>query len=623
MSASQNSRSLSLPPIDDDVWPESTEVLIMGGGPVGLSCAILLAQRGIDVLLVERRDFVFRFPRAHLLNTRTMEAFHDMGVADDIYAATPQHDRWRKAVWYTTATGPGRFDGLKIGEVPAWGGGEDAERYRSSSPRAFANMPQLRLDPLIHKHAVAAAPGRIRQGQEVVGIDQDDEAATVRIRDRDTGEIREVRARYVVAADGGRNSADMLGIELEGPRDMREVVNYHVSLDLSSWSEPDALLGHFLHPAGGARRRGTIQALGPTHYNRDSEEWLVSVAAWMIEGDPHDESALLESIRRMLGLADDHEITMHSMTRWNYNGLVAKRFRAGRVFLAGDAAHKHPPTGGLGLNSGIQDVQNLCWKLSAVLHDEAPEALLDSYQAERRPIVAWYTAHSLENANRHPPIAEALGFSEVEAEGFRNLEVFVGEGPESDEMRRRVAAEVQHNAHDYSQLGVEAGYHYWAGAFVPDGTPAPGDESDPVAFHPTSRPGHHLPHVWLADAAGGAPRSTHDLVRQHGLTLLTSADAAPDWQQAVDALTGTMPVTVVAVPDDEGWRAVRQIDEDGALLLRPDRKVAWRAASAPADRASALRDALEVVLRGGDAPDHDPAEPFLKRIRAAASVLVQ
>jgi 2,4-dichlorophenol 6-monooxygenase len=314
---------------------------------------------------------------------------------------------------------------------------------------------------------------------------------------------------------------------------------------------------------------------------------------------------------------------MHTMTRWNYIVLVAKRFRAGRVFLPGDAAHKHPPTGGLGLNSGIQDVQNLSWKLSAVLHDEAPEALLDSYQAERRPIVAWYTAHSLENANRHPPIAEALGFSEDEAEGFRNLEVFVGEGPESDEMRRRVAAEVQHNAHDYSQLGVEAGYHYWAGAFVPDGTPAPGDESDPVAFHPTSRPGHHLPHVWLADAAGGAPRSTHDLVRQHGLTLLTSADAAPDWQRAVDALPGTMPVTVVAVPDDEGWRAVRQIDDDGALLLRPDRKVAWRAASAPADRASALRDALEVVLRGGDAPDHDPAEPFLKRIRAAASVLVQ
>lgn len=626
MTASVKSPRAALPPLGEDEWPEAVEVVIMGGGPVGMSCAILLAQRGIDVLLLERRDFVFRFPRAHLLNPRTMEAFHDMGVAEDIYAATPTHDRWRKAVWYTTATGPGRFDGLKIGEVPAWGGGPDAERYRASSPRAFANMPQLRLDPLIHRHAVAAAPGRIRAKQEVVDIRQDAESATVVIRDVVTDEIREVRARYVIAADGGRDSAALLGVDLEGPRDMREVVNYHVSLDLSAWSEPDALLGHFLHPAGGARRRGTIQALGPTHYDRDSEEWLVSVAGWMVEGDPDDEAALFDSIRRMLGLGEDHAITMHSMTRWTYNGLVAKRFRTGHVFLAGDAAHKHPPTGGLGLNSGIQDAQNLCWKLAAVLDGQAPDALLDSYQAERRPIVAWYTAHSLENANRHPPIAAALGFGEDEAEGFRNLEVFVSDTPEGETMRARVAAEVAHNAHDYSQLGVEAGFHYAAGALVPDGTPVPGDPSDPTDFQATTRPGHHLPHVWLGSRAAedGSALSSHELVARVGLTLLTSASAAARWQEAIDLIGGALPVTVVGVDDaDEAWRAAREIGDDGALLVRPDRKVAWRAAEMPGDPSMVLDDALAVILRGGDVPAADPAEPFLKRIRAAASVLVQ
>ncbi|WP_309128264.1 FAD-dependent monooxygenase [Microbacterium sp.] len=621
MPASVKSPRAPLPPIDEDVWND-TQVLIMGGGPVGLSCAMLLAQQGIEVLLVERRDFVFRFPRAHLLNPRTMEAFSDMGVADDIYAATPTHDRWRKAVWYTTATGPGRFDGMKIGEVPAWGGGEDAERYRSSSPRAFANMPQLRLDPLLYRHALDAAPGRIRKRQEVIGIDQDADSAVVTIRDRDSGETRRIRADYVIAADGGRDSAEMLGVGLEGPRDMREVVNYHVSMDLSAWSEPDALLGHFLHPAGGARRRGTIQALGPTHYNRDSEEWLVSVAAWMVEGDTDDEAALFASIRRMLGLADDHEITMHSMTRWSYHGLVADRFRVGRVFLAGDAAHKHPPTGGLGLNSGIQDAQNLCWKIGAVIAGQAPDALLDSYQAERRPIVAWYTAHSLENANRHPPIAAALGFGDDEQEGFRNLEVFVSDTQDGEAMRAQVAAEVAHNAHDYSQLGVEAGYHYDDGALVPDGTPVPGDPSDPVAFHPTSRPGHHLPHVWLSTE--GEHVSSHDLIAPAGLTLLTSASAAPAWREAVQAAGGGMPVVVVAIADDDvAWRDARQTGDDGALLVRPDRKVAWRAASLPADPAAALADALAVIVRGGDRLDHDPAEPYLRRIRAAANVLVQ
>jgi 2,4-dichlorophenol 6-monooxygenase len=617
-----------LPTIADEQWPERTDVFIMGGGPVGLSCAILLAQRGIDVFLVDRRDFVFRFPRAHLLNMRTMEAFSDMGVADDIYAASPKDGRWRKAVWYTTATGPGKFDGMKIGEIPAWGGGVDAERYAASGPRENANMPQIRLDPLLYRHALDAAPGRIRKLQEVVAIEQDAHSATVTIQDVATGEQHRMSAKYVIAADGGRDSTDLLGVELEGARDIREVVNYHVSMDLSAWSEPDALLVHFMHPAGGARRRGTMQAIGPNSYDRNSEEWLVSVAAWMVEGDSEDEAALFDSIHRMLGLPNDHPITMHTTTRWNYHGLIAKEFRVGRAFLVGDAAHKHPPTGGLGLNGGIQDAHNLCWKMAAVLHGEAPDGLLDSYDAERRPTIAWYTAHSLENANRHPPIAQALGFGEDEAEGFRNLEVLVSDTAEGERMRAAVVAAVDHNAYDYSQLAVENGYHYWAGAFVPDGTPVPGDQSDPITFHSTSRPGHHLPHAWLVEGSGADaqhPVSSHDLVQPSGLTLLTSESAAPRWEAAVAAVEEiAMPVAVVSIPDDEAsWKAVRQIEGDGALLVRPDRKIAWRAVHLPTDPGAALRDALGTVLGGGDTPAEDPAEPYLTRIRAAASVLVR
>ena len=615
----------ALPPLGEDEWPEQTDVLIMGGGPVGLSCALLLAQRGIDVLLVDRRDFVFRFPRAHLLNMRTMEAFSDMGVADDIYAATPQHDRWRKAVWYTTALGDGPFDGMKIGEVVAWGGGDDAERYASAGPRRHANMPQIRLDPLLHRHALADAPGRIRKLQEVVAIEQDADSITATVQGVETGEQHRIRAKYLIAADGGRDSGRLLGIEQEGRADLREVVNYHVKMDLSEWAEEDALLAHFMHPAGGARRRGTIQAIGPEHYDRHSEEWLVSVAAWMVEGDRDDEAVLFDSIRRMLGLPDDHDIEMISTTHWTYNGLIAARFRSGRAFLAGDAGHQHPPTGGLGVNGGIQDAHNLCWKIAAVLHGQAPDSLLDSYDAERRPTVAWYTAHSLENANRHPPIALALGFGEDGAAGFRSLERYVSDTPEGERMRQEVEAAVQHNAYDYGQLAVECGYHYWAGAFVPDGTPLPGDQSDPITFHSTSRPGHHLPHAWLAPSAGeSGRRAVHDLVRAEGLTLLTSPTAAPRWKAAVSAVGGAMPVTVVPVFDGDGsWASVRQITESGALLVRPDRKVAWRATHLPDDPESAFRDALQTVVRGGDIPAGDLAAPYLERIRAAAGVLVR
>jgi 2,4-dichlorophenol 6-monooxygenase len=618
-------RPALLEPLDETVWPEQTTVLIMGGGPVGLSAAIMLAQRGVEVLVLERRDFDYRFPRAHLLNVRTMEAFHDMGVADDIYAQGPKNERWRKVAWYTTVGGSGPLEGLKIGEVPAWGGGADAVRYAEASPRAFANLPQLRLDPLLHAHASAVCPGRIRGMQEVIGVEQDADYVTVTVEDRVSGDIRRISAQYLLAADGGRASAGLLDVEMEGPESIRESINYHVSADLSIWPEPDALLARFFHPSYGPRPRATIQALGPDAYDRTSREWLVGVGPELIDGDPDDETAVATAIRGVLGLPADSAITMHSASRWSLNGIVARRFRVGRVFLVGDAAHKHPPTGGLGLNGGVQDVQNLCWKLAAVLDGQASDGLLDSYELERRPIAAYYTAHSLENANRHAPIGAALGFdAQDEAAGWHGLETFVSDSPEGVALRERVGAEVAENALDYSQLGVEAGFHYGAGAFVPDGS-SPAEDDDPVAYRPTTRPGSHLPHVWITDPADGAEGgavSTRDLVRAVGLTLFTSDAAAGAWRDAVVAVGGPMPIDIVAVPQDEAdWAAVREIDDDGAVLVRPDATVAWRAEHLPQDAAGKLRDAVAVIVRGGDAPAEDPAETYLVRIRAAANTL--
>ena len=269
-------REALLPALDPEEWPEEVPVLIVGGGPVGLSSAILLAQQGIEVLVVERRSFESRFPRAHLLNVRTMEIFHQMGVADDIYAQAPKDD-WRKVVWYTSIDGPTPEHGLKLGEVPAWGGGADAVRYAQASPRAFANLPQIRLDPLLWAHADAACPGRIRGHQELTGIEHVEGGGVIAtVLDRQSGESRKIRARYLIGADGGRASADLLGVDREGPTAINEIISLYVSTDLSAWKEPSALLAHFIQPWAGGRTIGTIQALGPNHYGRESEEWLIA-----------------------------------------------------------------------------------------------------------------------------------------------------------------------------------------------------------------------------------------------------------------------------------------------------------------------------------------------------------
>jgi 2,4-dichlorophenol 6-monooxygenase len=573
-------------------------VLIVGGGPAGLTAALELARRGIDGLLVERRDFTTHFPRAHLLNIRTMETFHDVGVAARIYAESPPEDRWHKVAWYTSLAGPTPLHGRRIGEVPAWGGGTDAVRYAAASPRRFANLPQLRLDTILWEHADRAWPGRVLAQHELIDLACDADGATAMIRDRAEARTVRVRARYVIAADGGRTCTELLGVGVSGPRALLDIVSVHFSADLSAYADPEALLTYFINPSGQGSFAGALLGLGPGHWGAESPQWSIGMAFRI--GDPagHDREALVARAAELIG-APDLEMTVHSISHWQFEGVVADLFRVGPVFLVGDAAHRHPPTGGLGLNTAVGDVSNLAWKLAAVLHGEASDALLDSYESERMPIAARNVEHSLRNAGRHAPIAAALGLRAgmTEKEGWEQIAIWASDTLEGDRRRAAAAAAVAHNAEDYSQLNIEAGFAYEIGAVIADGTPPPPGHESATQFEPTARPGHHVPHVWLDRA--GERVATSDLVAPTGMTLFVDAAHATSWTAAAGGCSHQVTVVEIGadLADPTGaWAAICGTTARGAVLVRPDRHVAWRIPDAPPDPLGELTSVLDRLM---------------------------
>ena len=271
-------RPALLPALAQDEWPQRVPVLIVGGGPVGLSAAVLLARRGVEVLLVDRRGPDARYPRAHLLNVRTMEIFHEIGVADDIYAQAPADDRWRKVVWYTSVAGPSPLHGLKLGEVPAWGGGPDAVRYAQASPRKFTNLPQIRLDRLLWDHAVAGCPGRIRARQELTALRQHDSGVTATITDRDTGIGRGSRPGTSSPPTAAGSAPSCSGCaRMDRGRSMTWSATTSAPTSRCGPSRTRCSRTSS-QPRGHGRVVGTLQALGPGSYGRQSSEWLVAVA---------------------------------------------------------------------------------------------------------------------------------------------------------------------------------------------------------------------------------------------------------------------------------------------------------------------------------------------------------
>jgi 2,4-dichlorophenol 6-monooxygenase len=577
-----------------------TPVLIVGGGGAGLTASMLLSQIGVESLLVSALPTTSILPKAHVLNQRCMEVFSDVGVADEIYARGTPAANMRHTAYYAGLAGPDPVYGRQIGRLECWGAGGLDPDWASASWCRQANLPQIRLEPILKARAEALAPGRVRFHHELVDVAQDADGVTATIRDKTHDTELRVRARYLLACDGGRSVGPKLGVKLEGPRDVMRIVSVYMSADLSRVAgDPDVLIRWIWLPERGVL--GTLVPMGPDHWGPESEEWVFHLNYENADTRALDDAHVVATMKEVLGLPD-LDPKVHVVSRWSMEGILADRFRVGRVFLVGDAAHRHPPTGGLGLTSAVHDVQNLCWKVAAVLRGQAGDALLDSYEAERRPADARNVQRSLENGMNHLTVASAIGVApeNVVEKNLTALRSALADGAH----RRAVLAAVATQSMEFREHAVEFGYEYTSSAVVPDATPAR-TPLDPIRVYvPGTRPGAPLPHAELEDL-DGRRLPILQLVKP-GRFLLIAGEDGDAWCDAASRLAErhALPLDAVRIGHLDGdyrdprcaWLRRREIGPRGALLVRPDRFVAWRSLDAAAEPAAVLASALAGIL---------------------------
>jgi 2,4-dichlorophenol 6-monooxygenase len=563
-------------------------VLVVGGGGCGLASSIFLSEHRVEHLLIERHPGTSNLPKAHYLNQRTMEVLRQYRIADPVYAAGAPMEKFGRIRWMTSLGGHGPLDGRTFFEIDGFGGGALAETYQRDSPGPSTNLPQMRLEPILRGIAERRAPGRIRFDHELVTVEQDADGVTTTVVDHGGGERYTVRSRYLIAADGGKSVGPVLGVRMQGPTNLLDLVSMHFSADLSPWWDDRCLITFFLNPDGGGSGwgSGAMAQAGPT-WGAHSEEFNVVFGFMPDDPDRFDEDSIVPKVRELLKLPD-LELTCHKINHWIVEGVLADRYRVGRVFLAGDAAHRHPPTTGLGLNTAIQDAHNLAWKLAGVIHDGYGDALLDSYQAERQPIGARNVEWAMFSFLNHGVVDAAMGMqpgapAEVNRQIFQE---FLSETSMGATRRARFAEVATTQRVEFQAHDLEIGFSYPAGALVPDGSPEP--ERDPMGgvYRPTTRPGHRLPHAWID--RDGERLSTHDLTGAGARFVLLTGN--PGWAEQVRLATEALPVELaVAVIGDGGaysdpdghWAAVREVPAEGAVLVRPDNHVAWRTNQPP------------------------------------------
>jgi 2,4-dichlorophenol 6-monooxygenase len=574
-----------------------TDVLVVGSGPAGASASLLLSSLGISNIMITRYRWTANTPRAHITNQRTMEIFRDLGIEDQILADATEHALVGDTVFCTSIAGE------EIGRIRTWGTSPAREAdYQLASPCLICDIPQTYLEPILVRNA-AVRGTQARFSTEYVSHTQDVDGVDVRVRDRLTGHEYTIRARYLIGADGARSKvAADIGLPFEGRMDIAGSMNITFTADIAQYvGHRPSVLYWVIQPGSNV---GGIGA-GLVRMVRPWSEWLI-VWGYDINSDPPvvDEESARQIVRNLLGLPDlDVEITGTSL--WGNNEMYATHLQYGRVFCAGDAIHRHPPSNGLGSNTSIQDSYNLAWKIAAVLRGYAAPSLLDTYSAERAPVAERIVKRANKSSREFVGLFEALGVTGAkdEAEMVERIEERKANTLAGAAKRAALVEAMELKNYEFNAHGVELGQFYTSAAIVADGSARREPTRDPDLYYETStRPGSHLPHAWVGDSR--RKLAMMDLAPYPRFTLVTGI-VGEAWAAAADKVAHELDVplgSVVIGPGREvtdlyyDWAKLREVEEGGALLVRPDKHIAWRALSLVDDPSSVLRDALAAIL---------------------------
>ena len=612
-----------------------TDVLVVGTGPMGATTALALARHGVRVLVVNRYPWTANTPRAHITNQRAMEVLRDLGVeADARREATPWE--WMGDTLFTTS-----LAGPEIARLRTWGTGDErVGDYLQGSPCPMLDLPQSRLEPMLVKHA--AAQGAIcRFSTEYLAHEQDAEGVTVHLRDLTDGREYRLRARYLVGADGARSQVmEDAGLSLEGELARAATVYVQFRADLARLVAHRPSILYWIvttDAAFGEIGQGLLRAIEPW------ERWIAGWGFDMASGEPDlSPATVLARVRALVG-EPDLMPEIESTSIWYVNQAHAPVYSRGRVFCGGDAVHRHPPSSGLGSNTCIQDAFNLAWKLAYVVQGHAGPGLLASYSLERAPVGRQIVARANQSRRDYGPLNRCfrqVGATDPVAAG---LALLADPGPEGVARRADLAEALDLKNREFNAQGVELNQRYESAAVLAD--PQAGEEvwvrDRELHLQASTRPGAKLPHAWLV-GRDGRRVSTLDRVGRGRLTLLTGI-AGQVWREAVagageDGSIGSAGAAgsnelhgpegprgrhgsmasaglrfsvldVLVIGDEQArdlyanWQRLREVEEGGALLVRPDGFIAWRCQTAPADVDTAARLVREALAQVLDRPD--------------------